>query len=68
MAGLVGQDKLLVKKVWKLVYNDADFIRTMNQTFACDGSHEHSHKYDLKATQHYPKAFAQVALEALRLS
>ena len=67
MAGMVGQDNLLVKKIWKLVSNDADFTRTMNQTFACDGSHVHSQKFDLKATQHYPRAFAEVALTALRL-
>ena len=67
MAGMVGQDNLLVKKVWKLVSNDADFINIMNKTFACDGSHDHSQRFDLKATQHYPQAFAHVALEALRL-
>ena len=67
MAGMVGQDQLLVKKVWKLVSNDADFINIMNETFACDGSHVHSQRFDLKATQHYPQAFARVALEALRL-
>ena len=67
MAGMVGQDNLLVKKVWKLVSNDADFINIMNETFACDGSHVHSQRFDLKATQHYPQAFARVALEALRL-
>ena len=67
MAGMVGQDNLLVKKVWKLVSNDADLINIMNKTFACDGSHVHSQRFDLKATQHYPQAFARVALEALRL-
>ena len=67
MAGMVGQDNLLVKKVWKLVSNDADFINIMNETFACDGSHVHSQRFDLKATQHYPQTFARVALEALRL-
>ena len=68
LAGMVGQDNLLVKKVWKLVSNDADFINIMNKTFACDGGHDHSQRFDLKATQHYPQAFARVALEALRLS
>ena len=67
MAGMVGQDNLLVKKTWKLVSNDADFIRTMSRAFACDGSHDHSQKFDLKATQHYPRAFAETALATLRL-
>ena len=67
MAGMVGQDNLLVKKTWKLVSNDADFIQIMSRTFACDGSHDHSQTFDLKATQHYPRAFAETALAALRL-
>ena len=54
MAGMVGQDNLLVKKVWKLVSNDADLINIMNKTFACDGSHVHSQRFDLKATQTLP--------------
>ena len=67
MAGMVGQDNLLVKKTWKLVSNNADFIQIMSRTFACDGSHDHSQTFDLKATQHYPRAFAEIALAALRL-
>ena len=31
----------------------------MSRTFACDGSHDHSQTFDLKATQHYPRAFAE---------
>ncbi|CAE7030618.1 RE1 [Symbiodinium sp. CCMP2592] len=67
MAGMVGQDNLLVKKTWKLVSNDADFIQHMSRNFACDGSHDHSQTFDLKATQHYPRAFAETALATLRL-
>ena len=67
-AGLVGKDGLLVKKIWKLVSNDSHFIRTMAESFACSGDHEHSQKFDLKATQHYPEHFAETALSSLRLA
>ena len=67
-AGLVGKDGLLVKKIWKLVSNDSDFIRTMAESFACSGDHEHSQKFDLKATQHYPEHLAETALSSLRLA
>ena len=68
VAGLVGRDGLLVKKIWKLVSNDSHFIHTMAESFACSGDHEHSQKFDLKATQHYPEHFAETALSSLRLS
>ena len=65
-AGMVGEDGLLVKKVWKLVSNDEDFIQMMHGTFACDQTHGHSQKFDLKATQHYPEAFAETEMAVLR--
>ena len=67
VSGLVGKDGLPIRKVWKLMSNDATFVRTMSETFACNCKGDHSKNFDLKATQHCPQAFADVALESLRL-
>ena len=67
MAGMVGQDGLLVKKIWKLVSNEQSFVARTQSAFTCDGSHEHSQKFVLKSTQHCPVHFARVALKSLSL-
>ena len=67
VSGLVGRDGLPIRKIWKLMSNDEQFVRTMSETFACTCKGDHSRNFDLKATQHYPPAFADVALESLRL-
>ena len=67
VSGLVGRDGLPIRKIWKLMSNDEQFVRTMSETFACTCKGDHSRDFDLKATQHYPPAFADVALQSLRL-
>ena len=45
MAGVAGQDGVLVKKIWKLVSNEQSFVLRMQSAFTCDGSHERSHSF-----------------------
>ena len=63
-AGLLGNDGLPIAKRWRVMVTDARVSEGLN-SLRCDKSHEHSLRFVLRETQHYPDVLCRRVLESL---
>ena len=61
---MVGEDELPIKKQWR-VDTDLEVLAETLSELVCDGRHQHSNKFDLKETQHYPPEMCRRLLGCL---